>query len=161
MIYCFIWHAFCFILLLACFWFIFVCFHVCSCASCLSSCFILYAMFRSFFLMCWCFGLRAHMLDIMSTVMLCLVRSTCLYVCSTLLCLCPCRSHAFMLTSTCLYVHSHAYMHISMLICVDWCIYMLRSMRSTGFMPFLMCLRALRLVYVLRPRPCLLCHVLL
>ena len=45
--------------------------------------------------------------------------------------------HAFMLTSTCLDVHSHAYMHISMLICVDRCVYMLRSMFSTCFMPCL------------------------
>ena len=69
--------------------------------------------------------------------------------------------HAFMLTPTCLDVLLHAYMHISMLICVDWCIYMLRSMFSICFMPSSMCLRASRLVYVLRPRPCLLCHVLL
>ena len=69
--------------------------------------------------------------------------------------------HVFMLTSTCLDVHSHAYMHISMLICVDRCIYMLRLMCSTCFMPSSMCLRALRHVYVLRPRPCLSCHVLL
>jgi len=48
--------------------------------------------------------------------------------------------HAFMLTSTCLDVHSHAYMHIPMLICVDQCVYMLRSMFSTCFMPSFMCL---------------------
>ena len=69
--------------------------------------------------------------------------------------------HAFMLTSTCLDVHLHAYMHISMLICVDRCVYMLRSMLSTCFMPSSMCLRASRHVYVFRPRPCLSCHVLL
>ena len=39
--------------------------------------------------------------------------------------------HAFMLTSTCLDVHSYGYMHISMLICVDRCVYMLGSMFST------------------------------
>ena len=38
---------------------------------------------------------------------------------------------AFKLTSTCSDIHSHAYMHISMLICVDQCVYMLRSMFST------------------------------
>ena len=69
--------------------------------------------------------------------------------------------HAFMLTSTCLDVHLHAYMHISILICVDWCVYMLRSMFSTCFMPSSMCLHASCHVYVLRPRPCLSCHVLL
>ena len=40
-------------------------------------------------------------------------------------------SHAFMFISTCLDVYPHAYMRISMLICVDWCVYMLRSMFST------------------------------
>ena len=68
---------------------------------------------------------------------------------------------AFILTSICLDVHLHAYMHISMLTCVDRCVYMLRSMFSTWFMPSSMCLRALCHVYVLRPRPCLSRHVLL
>ena len=68
-------------------------------------------------------------------------------------------SHAFMLTSTCLDVHFHAYMHISMLICVDRCVYILRSLFSTFFMPSSMCLRASCHVYV--PRLCLSCHVLL
>ena len=100
-----------------------------------------------------------------------LLRSTCLYACSMLLCLCPwlshaCMlgfafSHAFMFISTCLDVYPHAYMCMSMLICVDWCVYMLRSMFSTCFMPSSMCLRASHHVYVLRPRPCLSCHVLL
>ena len=35
-------------------------------------CFMLYAMFRSFFLMCWCLDLHSHMLDIMSLAMPCL-----------------------------------------------------------------------------------------
>ena len=100
-----------------------------------------------------------------------LLRSTCLYACSVLLCQCPCRSHAYILgfafsyasmfISTCLDVYPHAYMRISMLICVDRCVYMLRSMFSTCFMLSSMCLRASRHVYVLRPRPCLSCHVLL
>ena len=68
---------------------------------------------------------------------------------------------AFMLTFTCLYVHLHAYMHISILIFVDRCVYMLRSMFSTCFMPSSICLCASCLVYVPRPRPCLSCHVLL
>ena len=86
-----------------------------------------------------------------------------MYACSMLLCLYPCQSHAcmlgfafshaFMFISTCLDVYPHAYMHISMLICVDRCVYMLRSMFSTCFMPSSMCLRASRHVYVLRPRP--------
>ena len=67
--------------------------------------------------------------------------------------------HAFMLTSTCLDVHSHAHMHISMLICVDRCDYMLRSMFSACFIPSSICLCAPCHVYV--PRPCLSCHVLL
>ena len=70
-----------------------------------------------------------------------LLRSTCLYACSMLLCLSPCQSHAcmlgfafshaFMFISTCLNVYPHVYMRISMLICVDRCVYMLRSMFST------------------------------
>ena len=70
-------------------------------------------------------------------------------------------SHAFMFISTCLDVYPHAYMHISMLICVDQCVYMLRSMFSTCFLPSFMFLHASRHVYVLRPRFCLSCHVLL
>ena len=70
-------------------------------------------------------------------------------------------SHAFMFISTCLDVYPHAYIRISMLICVDQCVYMLRSMFFICFMPSSMCLRASRHVYVLRPRPCLSCHVLL
>ena len=69
--------------------------------------------------------------------------------------------HVFMLSSTCLDVHLHAYMHISMLICVDQCVYMLRLMFSTCFMPSSMCLCASCYVYVPRPWPCLSCHVLL
>ena len=64
----------------------------------------------------------------------------------------------FMLTSTCLGAHSHAYMHISMLICVDQCVYMLISMFSTCFMPSLMCLCAS--CHVCVPRPRLACHVM-
>ena len=44
---------------------------------------------------------------------------------------------------------------------VDRCVNMLRSMFCTCFMPPSMCLCASRHVYVLRPRPCLSCHVLL
>ena len=64
----------------------------------------------------------------------------------------------FMLTSTCLGAHSHAYMHISTLICVDQCVYMLISMFSTCFMPSLMCLCAS--CHVCVPRPRLACHVM-
>ena len=67
--------------------------------------------------------------------------------------------HAFILISTCLDVHSHAYMHISMHICVDRCVYMLASMFCTCFIPLSMYLDALCHVYVLRP--CLSRHVLL
>ena len=67
----------------------------------------------------------------------------------------------FMLTSTCLDVHSHAYISSFMLIFVDRCVHMLRSLFSTCFMPSSMCLCASRHVYMLRPRLCLSCHVLL
>ena len=70
-------------------------------------------------------------------------------------------SHAFMFRSTCLDVYPHAYVHISMLIRVDWCVYILRSTFSTCFMPLSMCLCASHHVYVFKPRPCLSCHVLL
>ena len=121
------------------------------------------------FPMCWCLGLHAHMLDIMAPAMPCLDLHVCMRVlCSyayvyaftclyAWICVLPC----FMLTHTCLDVLLHTYMHISMLICVDWCVCMLRSMFSICFMPSSMCLRASCLVYVLRPRPCLSCHVLL
>ena len=69
--------------------------------------------------------------------------------------------HAFMLTSTSLDVHLHAYMHIPMLIHVDQCVYMLKSMFSTCFIPSSMCLCAPCHVCVPRPRLCLSCHVLL
>ena len=65
-----------------------------------SICFIPYAMFSyalclSFFL-CWCLGLHAHMLDIMSTAMPCLD----IHVCMHVLC-------------------SYAYVHVShMLVCL-------------------------------------------
>ena len=110
-----------------------------------------------------CLGLHAHILDIISLAMPCLDLHVRLHV------LC---SSAYVHVDhmlVCLSLHSpiplclnlHAYMCISMLICVDWCVYMLRSMFSTCFMPSSMCLRASRHVYVLRPRPCLSCHVLL
>ena len=67
----------------------------------------------------------------------------------------------FVITSTCLDVHSHAYMHISMLICVDRSVYMLRLMFSTCFILSSMCLCTLCHVCVPRPRLCLSCHVLL
>ena len=70
-------------------------------------------------------------------------------------------SHTFKLTSTCLDVYSHAHMPISMVICVDRCVYMLRSIFSTCFIPSSMFLHASRHAYALRPRSCLSCHVLL
>ena len=51
-------------------------------------------------------------------------------------------SHTFMFIFTCLDVYPHAYRRISMLICVDWCVSMLRSMFSICFMPSSMCLCA-------------------
>ena len=119
--------------------------------------------------MCWCLGLHAHILDIMSLAIPCLDLHVCMhvlfsyaYVYAFIVCMLGfVFFHAFMLTSTCLDVHSHAYMHISMLICVDQCVYMLGSMFSKCFTPSSMCLCASHHVYVLRPRPCLLCHMLL
>ena len=121
------------------------------------------------FPMCCCLDLHAHMLDIVSLAMPCLD----LYICMRVLCF-----YAYVYAFTCLYawicvlpcfyayIHMlrctlHAFMHISMLIYVDRCVYMLRSMFSICFMPSSMCLRALRHVYVLMPRPCLSCNVLL
>ena len=107
------------------------------------------------------------MLDFMSPAMPCLD----LHVCMHVLCSYAYVSHVFMLgfvffhafvpTSTGLDVLLHAYLHISMLICVDQCVYMLKLMFSTCFIPSSICLHASRLVYVLRPRPCLSCNVLL
>ena len=107
------------------------------------------------------------MLDIMSPAMPCLDLHVCMHVlCSYAYVSHVCMLgfvffHAFVLTSTCLDVLLHAYMHISMLICVDRCVYMLKLMFSTCFIPSSMFLHASCLVYVIRPRPCLSRHVLL
>ena len=96
------------------------------------------------------------MLDIMSSAMPCLD----LHVCMHILC-----SYAF----TCLYawicVLPCFYAYIHMPICISPCLYVQISV-FTCFDQFVLhalchlsC--ALRLVYVLRPRPCLSCHVLL
>ena len=96
-----------------------------------------------------------------------LLRSTCWYACSVLLCLCLCL-HMLV----CLGLHSpmplcYIYMLrcistcllcISMLICVDRCVYMLRLMFSTCFMSSSMCLCASRHVYVLSLD--LVCHAM-
>ena len=103
------------------------------------------------------------MLDIMSPAIPCLDLHVCMHVlCSyayiyaftclyawvcILLCL-------YVFISTCLDVYPYAYMRISMLICVDRCVYMLRLMFYTYFMPSSMCLPTSCHVYVLRPRPC-------
>ena len=175
MIYCFPQHVSCFILLLACSQFRFMFFHACLHVFFLVLIYMLYAL---------CHALDAQIfsfpcVDVWVYMLTCLI--LCLQPCLAQIYMFVCMSyapmpmsmpshacmlgfvffHAFMLTPTCLDVLLHAYMHISMLICVDWCIYMLRSMFSICFMPSSMCLRASRLVYVLRPRPCLLCHVLL
>ena len=100
-----------------------------------------------------------------------LLGSMCLRVYFHVICLDPClhmlvcldlrSSIAFMLTSTCLDVHSHVYMYISLLICVDRCLYVLRSMFLICFILSSMCLCTPCHVCVLRPRLCLTCHVLL
>ena len=79
-------------------------------------CFMLYVMFRSFFLMCWCFDLHAHMLDIMSMVMPCLDPHVCMHV------LC---SYAYVYAFKCLYawicVLPWFYAYIHMLRCTFTC----------------------------------------
>ena len=79
-----------------------------------SSCFMLYAMFRSFILMCWCLGQHAHMLDIMSSAMPYLD----LYVCMHVLC-----SYAYAYAFTCLYAWVYflpcLYVYICMLRCIS------------------------------------------
>ena len=117
-------------------------------------------MLRSFFPMC------------------CLARSTCFYACLHVylsflhvFCFMPCfpmfcSSFCFMLM---LGLHANMLVWccwlwiISMLICVDWCFYMLRLLTSTCFLLSSMCLCTLCHVCVPRPRPrpCLSCHVLL
>ena len=172
MIYCFIQHVSCFTLLLACSWLVSICFRFCSCVTCL--------FYMSYDL---CHALDAQIfsfpcVDVWVYMLTCLI--LCLRLCLAQIYMFVCIFYApmpmsmpshvcmlgfvlfhFMLTSTYLDVHSHAYIHISMLICVDWCVYMLRSMFSTCFMPSSMCLRTSCHVYGLRPRPCLSCHVLL
>ena len=79
---------------------------------------MLYAMFRSFFLMCWCLDLYVHMLDIMSAVMHCLN----LYLCMHVLC-----SYAYVYAFTCLYawicVLPCLYVYIYMLRCIFTCLH--------------------------------------
>ena len=139
-----------------------------------SICFIPYAMFSyalclSFFL-CWCLGLHAHMLDIMSTAMPCLDLHVCMHVlCSyayvhvshMLVCLglrspMPlCYIYMLRCISICLHAHFHACMCRSVCFtCFDQC-------SLPCFMPSSMCLHASSHVYVFNPRPCLSCQVLL
>ena len=87
--------------------------------------FMLYAMSRSFFLMCRCLDLHTHMLDIMSMVMPCLDLHVCIHVlCSyayvyafiflyAWICVLPCfytYIHMLRCTFTCLHAYFHAYM---------------------------------------------------
>ena len=142
MIYCFIQHDSCFILLLAYF---LAYFHMLPClfkcqlpflhALCFISC-----LDPSFL----CVDVWVYMLTcLISCLQLCLAQIymfVCLFYAHMRMSMpshaCMLRFvffHAFMLTSTCLDVHLHAYMHISVLICIDWCIYLLRLMCSTCF----------------------------
>ena len=143
-----------------------------------------------FLLFCssFCFGLMlglcAHVLDTMSMVMLCTnlcacmlfvifyaqIRiRTCLYAWIHVLpCLCV-SFHMFTHALPCLCLDLNFYMlacldlGFHMLICPDLCSYMLvcLDLYSTCFMPSSMCLCALCHVFVLRPRLCLSCHMLL
>ena len=78
--------------------------------------FILYAMSRSFFLMCCCLDLHAHLLYIMSMVMPCLDLHVCMHVLCSYAMYSPSYAcmlgfvffHAFMHTSTCLHAYFHA-----------------------------------------------------
>ena len=74
---------------------------------------------------------------------------TCLYA---WICVLPCF-YAYIHMLRCTFICLHAYFHAS--------IYVLGSMFFTCFMPSSMYLPASRLVYVLRSKPCLSCHVLL
>ena len=167
MIYCFIQHALCFIFLLACFWFISICFHDCSCASCLF--FMLYAL---------CHALDAQIFsfpctDVQVYMLTCLI--LCLRLCLASTYMFVCMFYAPMPMSmlvTCLYawvcVLPCLYVYIYMLTCAFPCLYVqigvftcLDQSYLHAFMPLSRCLRASRHIYVLRPRPCLSCHVLL
>ena len=117
-------------------------------------------------------GLCAHMLDIMSMVMLCsdhVYILTCLYAWIHVLpCLCA-SFHMFINVFPGLCLDLHFYMlacsdlGFHMLMCPDLCSCMLicLDLCSTCFMPYSMCLCAPYHVCVLRPRLCLSCHVLL
>ena len=71
--------------------------------------------------------------------------------------------HSFMLAFTCLDVHLHACMHISILICGDWCAYMpmCSDPYSLHALYYLSCAFVLHAMFVPKPRLCLSCHVLL
>ena len=94
-----------------------------------------------------------------------LLRSTCLHACfyaymsksmfSHACMLGFAFSRAFMHISTCLDVYPHAYMRIPMLICVDRCVYMFRSMLSTCLILSSMCLCAPCHVCLPKARLCL------
>ena len=123
-------------------------------------------MFYAFFCSRLMLGLHARMLDIMSMVMPCLdLCVLCIYFHAIwldpclhmLICLDSCSSMIMCQVSTRLHACFHAYVSRSMLshACV------LGSMFSTCFMPSSLCLCTPCHVYVLRPRLCLSCHVLL
>ena len=121
------------------------------------------------FLCVVCLNLYAHMLDIMSMVTPCLDLHVCMHVlCSyayvyaftclyARICVLPCF-YAYMHMLRCTFTRLHAYFHAYM--CRSAC-FMLSSMFSMCFMPSSMGWHASRHLYVLRPRPCLSCQVLL
>ena len=119
---------YCFILLLACSWHVSIFFHVCSCVSCL---------FHMFYALCHALMLRSFRSHVLMFGSTCshtwyyvsgytLLRSTCLYACSILLCLCLCLHclyawifvlpcffayiHMLRCTFTCLHAYFNAYM---------------------------------------------------
>ena len=143
--------------------------HICLdlLALCYMTCF---PMLRSSFCSRLMLGLHAHMLTCLYDVVgYALLGSMCLHSCFYAYMSRSMFSHAFMLgfvffhvfmlTSICLDVHSYDYMQISMLICVDWCVYMLRLVFSTCFMLSSMCLCTPCHVCVPTPKLCLSCHV--
>ena len=71
-------------------------------------CFMLYAMFRSFFLMGWCLDLHVHMLDIMSMFMPCLDLHACMHVLCSYAYVYDFRClHAWICILLCFYAYIH------------------------------------------------------
>ena len=117
---------YCFILLLACSWHVSIFFHVCSCVSCL---------FHMFYALCHALMLRSFRSHVLMFGSTCshtwyyvsgytLLRSTCLYACSILLCLCLCLHclYAWIHVLPCLYARLvHVDVYVSMPTCLDLC----------------------------------------